>query len=479
MLIPYAHQLLTLSKLFLYRDLGNNYWGKIMNYKLLLSMLLLSSLISNKVNAQHDNPDIPTQTQYAQALVSALGTDGARFRQMIGALSAYCGTEQNFNTGLSGNCDLLYFDALDGNKNNIKNLLRKLRPREAVQSARTSVEIIANQQSNIASRLSELRSGIANSFASIKLNVNGENLPLEALAYLSDGSNNVDQLVSPWGFFLNGQFSNGDFNYVDATTEGYDFDSNNITAGVDYRISTNAVVGLAVGSSNYDSTSDNNSTFESSSLTYSAYGSFNFNENFYVDLKASFGKPDFDQKRQVSFTIGGNTTNETAFGTTQGSQRAFVISSGYQINMEGWQLTPMVSAEYNKTSVDDFVETNAGSFNVGFRGQEYKTERYTAGFQANKAISKSNGILIPAFSYHFVHENQFSDNVVLMRVSGMPPGEFFEAPTNFNDSNYSTAHLGLTYVKSGGQQFYIRYSRVFGWEGFDRQSFNLGARFEF
>ncbi len=442
--------------------------------KIKILLVLICTLFLNSGFTQ-TNGDIPTQEEYAQALAAALGSDAARFRQMLGALSAYCGTQENFQTGMGGNCDRLYFAALENDGAVVKRVLTRLRPREIVQSARTSVEIIANQQANLASRMSQVRAGIN----SVAITINGTDLPISALGYLADNSSNTPQLVSPWGFFINGQFSDGDYRYSDASDEGFDFDTNSFTAGIDYRFNNKGVVGLAIGRSSFDSVATISASTSSKATTYSAYGSYNFNDNFYVDARLSHGSPDFEQFRVVQFVLGGNLTDLRVNGSTQGTQDSYIISSGYQFNSNnGWLFTPSFSYEYNKTTVDAFVETGAPSFNVGFSEQNFKTNRTTIGIQASKAISLSNGVLIPSFNYNFIKENQNSD-VVLMRISGMPAGEFFESPVNFNDDSYSTARIGLTFVAAHGRQAYIQYSKVLGWQGFDRNTIALGARFEF
>ncbi len=442
--------------------------------KIIISFALSFTLfISNGLTQTAGN--IPTQEEYAQALASALGRDAGRFQQMLGALSAYCGTQENFQTGMGGNCDLLYFAALENDGGAVKRVLTQLRPREVVQSARTSAVIIGNQQANLASRMSQVRAGIN----SIAITINGTDLPISALGYLADNSSNTPQLVSPWGFFINGQFSNGDYRYSDASDEGFDFDTTSFTAGIDYRFNNKGVVGLAIGRSNFDSEATINASTSSTATTYSVYGSYNINDNFYVDARLSHGSPDFEQTRTVNFTLGGNVTDLRVKGSTQGTQDSYIISSGYQFNStNGWLFTPSVSYEYNKTTVDAFVETGAPAFNVGFSEQNFKTNRTTLGLQASKAISLSKGVLIPSFNYNFINENQNSD-VVLMRISGMPAGEFFETPVNFNDSSYSTAKIGLTFVAAHGRQVYLQYSKVFGWQGFNRDTIALGARFEF
>jgi uncharacterized protein YhjY with autotransporter beta-barrel domain len=467
-----------------------------MNSKLIVIILTLLSL--NVLQAQtnnnsfsgipesHNNPQsqppIPTVEEYAQALIDALGGAGPRLRQVVFALASYCGDEDRFFTGMGGNCDKLFFEAMRGNGAIVERVLSRLRPRELVQQGRTSAQIMSKQQANISSRLSQIRSGTANtSIAGVNISIEGNYLSMPTLSYMSDpqeDSTSYDGLVSPWGFFINGEFSSGDYTYADDRTDGFNFDTDGITVGVDYRFNNKTVAGLAIGYANFDSNVGTDINMNSNALTFSAYGSFNVTDNFYIDAKASYGQPDFDQKRAIQFVIDDNNTDLSAVGSTQGTQKSLVMSSGYQFNHNGWQLTPFVSAEYNKTTIDAFVETGADAFNVGFSKQNFQTTRFTFGVQANKAISLKHGVLIPSIGYQYITENQNND-LVFMRISGMPAGEFFESPTGFNDDTYSTGQVGLVFVGANGKQAFLQYSKVFGWDGFDRYTVSLGARFEF
>ncbi len=394
--------------------------------------------------------------------------------------------KNSFLQGLAGS-DRLFFAALEGNGGAIKRLLRRLRPREVVQQSRTSNEIMSTQQSNIASRMSQVRAGMSHSIAGLSISVGGKNLPLEMLGYLSeandtsdpDDPSDLDQLFTPWGFFINGQITSGDYQYADARDEGFDFDSKGLTMGVDYRLNSQAVIGAAVGYANFDSTVDIGARVESTAMTFSAYGSFSVNDNFYIDARASFGNPEYKQRRAVDFTLQESRVDQVATGSTEGSQQSFIISSGYQFNKNGWQFTPSASIEFYKSKIDAFVETGTVAYNVGFSEQNFETTRFTLGFQTSKAISLRNGVLIPSLGYTLIQENQKGDEFILMRISGMPAGEFFESSTAFNDDKYSTLDLGVSFVASNGKQAFIQYSKALGWDGFDRNTINLGARFEF
>ena len=183
--------------------------------KFKLSLLFLLLFTTGQINAGGD-PEVPTQEEWAQAMLSAVGSSGPRLNQMIRALAAYCGSSaDNYFNGLDGNCDGLYNAGLNGNGTVIRRVLRRLRPREVVQSARTSAEIVATQQANIATRMAQVRNGVGNSFAGLSLENQGEILPFGLLTYLDEGDSNDAGLSSPWGFFINGQNSSGDFKYAD------------------------------------------------------------------------------------------------------------------------------------------------------------------------------------------------------------------------------------------------------------------------
>lgn len=436
------------------------------------TILLLTFVISSFSFADETNP---TQEEYAQALLSAVGDRGPRLNQMIRAFASYCGTPEHFGSGMGGNCDDIYYQALQGNTAVILKVLKVLRPREIVQSTRKSTEVMASQQANISARMAHIRSGGNNLTKTNQQN----NSSTGILSYNSDGSGGGD-FVSPWGFFVNGKFSSGDYNYVDTPDEGFDFDTDGLTMGIDYRLNDKSALGLAVGYAKFESSTFEDSTVKTKAVTFSAYGTFNITDNFYADVKASYSEPEINQDRVLNFIVGPNQNVAVAQGETQSYQHSVVVSSGYQFNSKnGWQITPSLSFEYSQSSMNEFVENGASVWNVAYSEQTYRTLRSVASLQVNKALSLSRGVLIPSFGVSFIHENQNNDNNMYMRVDGMPIDEFFETDMNFVDSDYNLANIALTFVGSQNKQAFIQYSKVFNWNEIDQYNINLGARFEF
>jgi uncharacterized protein with beta-barrel porin domain len=439
-------------------------------------------LLITTSSSSYSNDPQPTQEEYIQAIVSVLGSDAQRFSQMIRSLAAYCAVGENFETGLDGHCDDLFRAAVNGNRAVVVRALKTLRPREVVQQNRMSSEIMTTQQANLSTRLTQLRNYSSVSVSDLKFVQNGQSISMDMLSYLNkdaDETSNDSSLNSAWGFFLNGRISNGDYSYSDASNEGFDFGTDGITTGIDYRFSNKLVAGLALGYSNFDSNIGSDTKMNSKSNSYSVYGSYNANDNFYIDGRFSFANTDHKQSRKFEFNLDTANVNHEATGKTDGTQKSAIISAGYQYNKSSWSFTPSLSLEYYKTEVDAFVEENASGWNVGFSQQNFSTMRYVLGFQINKSISLANGVFVPYLGLNYSHENQTGDKFIFMRISGMPAGEFFNAETGFNDSNYGNTNIGFSFVSSNGKQAFLQYSQVFGWEGVDRYTVNLGLRFEF
>ena len=63
--------------------------------------------------------------------------------------------------------------------------------------------------------------------------------------------------------------------------------------------------------------------------------------------------------------------------------------------------------------------------------------------------------------------------------NGTNGSEAFRFVAPETDSNYGALGLGFVFIGANGVQAYVNYRTVFGYEDFDRDTLNLGARFEF
>ncbi len=421
---------------------------------------------------------LPNIDEYANGMLTNMPeARKKRFLRAAQVLGAYCSGEL-IHTRLEGVCDDLLQQAELGDFETITRVLSWMRPRNTVHQARNSTKLVASQLSNLGQRMAQLRAGISGfTAADLQLDNGQAALPLSMLAYQEDNGP-AESFVSPWGFFINGSLTTGDFSYADEVNDGFDFDSDSLSAGVDYRFSNRFVLGAAVGYNQMDSNTGAGVRMESEGASVSLYGLFTPTENFYLDTRVSFARPDVRQRRIELFNLIDEVVSIEAIGETQSEQFTVAASAGYNFNKGAWNWSPYITAEYVNNQLDEFAETGAGGWNIFYAEQDFKALKYNLGFIVSRAISTRNGVLSPQLSWQHNYEDQ-DDGVMAMRLIGMPVDELFNVETNFTESSYSQASVGLTWITANGKMFYLRYSRLFGLRNFKQHTASVGARFEF
>ncbi len=353
-----------------------------------------------------------------------------------------------------------------------------MRPRNVVHQARNSTKLVASQLSNIGQRMAQLRAGISGfSVADLELNNGSEVLPFSMLAYQGD-EQAAQSFVSPWGFFINGSLSAGDYQYADEVSDGFDFDSDSISAGIDYRFSNKFVLGSAIGYSQMSSQTGAGVTMESEGLSFNLFGLFTPTEKFYIDTRFSFANPEIKQTRREFFELIDAIVDIEAIGRTDSKQMTAAISAGYGYQLGAWQLSPYLGVEYIDNELDQYTETGANGLNLFYANQDFESLRYNLGFNLSRAISTSKGVISPQVSWQYNREDQ-DGGIMAMRLINMPNDELFNVETNFTENTSSQASIGVTWVMANGKMLYLRYQEIFGLSNFDQYTISFGGRFEF
>ncbi len=432
---------------------------------------------NNQQTAMFQVNALPTAGEYALSMLTNMPeARRARFARAAQVLGAYCGGD-NLHNGINGLCDEILQQAELGDFEMLTRVLSWMRPRNAVHQARNSTKLVASQLSNLGARMAQLRAGVSG-FSAADLNINNgsESLPLGMLAY--QGEPAAESFVSPWGFFINGDLTTGDFEYADEVNDGFDFDSDSLTIGVDYRFSSRWVAGVALGYNEMDSDSGAGVRLQSKGFSANLYALFSPTEHFYWDTRFSYATPDIRQTRSEVFVLIDEVVETLAVGNTQSNQFTLSTQMGFNWYTGAWNWSPFLSVEYVNNELDQFTESGANGFNMFYAEQDFKAVKYDLGLTLSRAISTSKGVLSPQISWQHHVEDQ-DDGIMKMRLVGMPVDELFNVETNFTEDNYSQLGVGLTWVTANGKMFYLRYRQLLGLNNFDQSTISVGARFEF
>lgn len=386
---------------------------------------------------------------------------------------------------VSALCEALFADAASGSDADVNQALRSIYPEEVLSHHASLNQLSATQFSNIDARLAELRSGGGSGLSISGLNLlsGSQSIPLGLLqGLLEDEEPQIGgpgDLISPWGFFVNGNISWGDQSIDSGEREVVqDFDATGITAGFDYRRSTRWVLGGAVGYNKFESGLTDSGGLDTSGFTLTGYSAYYVSDSTYFDTRASYGSVDLDQSRRVLINLTGFALDDTLTSSTKADQFSFAASFGHHVSRGAWTLTPNAFVRYTHSKVDGFAEQGS-DLAVAYGDQTVKSTVFGVGLQVSRVFSLSNGVLVPQFDLVWNQETGNDDTEIDARYVVGDAGEFFSLRPEAPDDSYGSVGLGLTYVLANGKQAYLQWRESIGLDGLDRSTVNLGARFEF
>ena len=284
------------------------------------------------------------------------------------------------------------------------------------------------------------------------------------------------------GGFLNLNANKGSKSTT-AREDGFDFDNQGITGGLDYRLGDSFVVGAALSQSKSDATivaSLGNA--DSKSKAASLYTSW-YTGSLYFDGHLSFSRNDYDTRRNIVVSSQSPTItgfNTTAIGTTQGKQMTAVFGAGYDINRGSLLITPYGRFGYLKLKIDGYseVEPNHGlALDVG--RQELTSMQSAVGVKLAYTASTGFGVVVPFVSSEWSHEFDNDSRSLTAKYTHDPFNNFFAIPTDTPDRDFYTLSAGVSALFRNGLSMFATVSVVQGLKDVRNRSVALGLRKEF
>ncbi|HMN44567.1 MAG TPA: autotransporter domain-containing protein [Povalibacter sp.] len=358
--------------------------------------------------------------------------------------------------------------------------------------ARTQTLLFATQQyTGIMDRLMALRGGAKGlSLAGLNVIVDGKPVPLASiekmLRDLLGGGASADDaepgglLSDRWGLWVRGNYSFGD-KEASAASPSFDAEQWSLLAGIDYRLTDNAVLGgsISYGSATIDFNPSGEGTLDTESWAASIYGSMYAAKNFYFDAIVNVAPSSFDARRNITYVDGTGLVTADAHGDTDGMTVSAGLSGGYDFLLGGFTLSPNIGVFYIDATIDGFTEDGAGGLDLMYDEQKFKSLTANAGLRMTYAWKTSWGVVLPQIRADFVREFEDDVNVFGVRFAADP--EAGAAPpilveTDNPDTSYWRFAGGLSAQFRYGISGYVEYQRLESFQYINFEDVAIGLR---
>jgi uncharacterized protein YhjY with autotransporter beta-barrel domain len=430
----------------------------------------------------------------------APGTQNAAQLDMARSLDRMCPLLPNQGTSeterLGATCSNIVMQNMQGNLDPelLGGVLQSLNGEE-LQAAQQQVGEISDVQiGNITARLSAIRAGLAGPGLSVAgLNVlnGGRVLALDDSKDLQivPAQFGDDGFLSRLGIFATGNITFGD---KDSTgeLEGFDFDTEGLTIGADYRLTDSLVLGAAVGYSRFNAEFDesidspNGQELDSDAVQFSLFGSFYPTDQLFVDAIASVGWHFYDSERQILApppVLGDpGLVRSSAKGDFDAIHYGVAANVGYTIQLLGANVTPIARLEYLRAEIDGFTEDSPAAIELEFDDSDAESLPLNVGIEADYPISTQFGIIAPNVRAEYVHDFLDNDDGVLVRYAADTTQlSEFEVSTENKDQDYGILGAGLATTFPAGWAAFVDYHTFVGLTNFTIHAVNVGFRKEF
>ena len=306
-----------------------------------------------------------------------------------------------------------------------------------------------------------------NSLAGLMLAYNGSDL-----TGLLSGPPPLADRTGPWGISTDFVSS---FGTQDSTTKmtGYNFAIFGFTAGADYRLREDLVIGLGTGYYN-TSASYKGSGGDAgiSSIPFYAYGAYTPG-SFYAMGYLGYTLNLYNLNRNLAF--GG--LNRVATGSPRGNQLNASLETGYDLKLAKFTFTPAFTLYYSTAWVDSFTESGAGALNLNVASQNADSLQTGLGMRLSRPFQSGQTLILPQLYAFWQHE--FANNSRGLDARLAQAGNTFAFQTNSPSRDFAVLGAGVAAGLSQNLTLRATYNAEVGRGGYTPQVVSAGLRYEF
>ena len=258
--------------------------------------------------------------------------------------------------------------------------------------------------------------------------------------------------------------------------QGFDFDSQALTVGGDYRLSDALIAGVAFGYGQSDVSVDN-SAGDTSGDTYSLTGYTSmYVDSWYVDASLGYATHSYDSSRYVP-GIAPLLSTQTLKSDTEGDSLSWSLGAGYAYDMYGWTADYALRLDSVSASIDGYRETG-GTLALDVGKQDIDSLQGVLSAQFSKAYSTELGVILPSLGLEIHQEFDDETRVVTAQYALDRFNNQFSFSSDDADKSFYLLSAGGSWVMTQGNQMFLNLDHLVGLDDVSSNTITAGFRME-
>jgi outer membrane autotransporter protein len=303
-----------------------------------------------------------------------------------------------------------------------------------------------------------------------------------------------------WGGFINGSYGYGSkddtsdpFELTTGTNGnevGFDFDGQEMTLGVDYRINDSWVVGALGGYTQRDVDFDSSVSIVDGGIEAEGESLIVFGlwegERYYLSGSLGGQWMTYEMERRITYPSLNPlipSTDDTRFSETDSTALTATFGAGYTRSVNAFGFELFAHADYQDITIDGFDEELGSGHELTIGEQTIESLEIAAGLDLHYVFRPRFGVFRPYLRGEYRKELEGDIRTISSFYSSVNEagagGTDFSIDTDDPDDDYMLATAGFSVVFPNGLQGYLQYQQVFDLDLYDDRVIGGGVRFEF
>jgi outer membrane lipase/esterase len=216
---------------------------------------------------------------------------------------------------------------------------------------------------------------------------------------------------------------------------GLNYESTSGILGIEYRVNSNLIVGLAGNYTVADASLTNNASVDVQAVQAAAYMSYS-TKVWFIDALIGYGRHDLDMVRPDS--------GQQLRASTDGKVFAAAVRGAYLFDLGGVRAGPLAGITFARSRIGGFTETGDPQLALTVASQTVDTATASVGVRFLAPFVTSGTVVVPYLNVSLEHELGERARTLSASFALQPQQPVFSSVPNFHTPTYGKIEGGVT-----------------------------------